>query len=80
MTTVVRTSAGWQFVIPGCERPKPTEKPRYSKDGNQFVIPGTEQIATRTLLQRLQSAPLRPKCGQRPLQQDGLFRATNNGR
>jgi hypothetical protein len=68
------TPAGVQYVLPGAERRLPPRPKRYASDGDQFVLPGTERISTRALLQRRMAQPIGLRCGQRPAQTTPLFR------
>ena len=73
-----RTQAGLQFVIPGTERPAEPPKRKYARDGSQLVIPGAEQVNTRTLLDRIASKPLRPRAGQSGPAGTPLFRGARS--
>lgn len=71
--SVERTTAGYQFVIPGTEKPIPVPRVRYGSDGSQLVIPGAEQINGKTRLDRLMQKPFRPRVAQRRLSGTSLF-------
>ena len=73
MTEIERTSAGFQTVIPGCERrtlPKSTTRADDTGQGLlHFYRPPSlhEKLASRA------DAPLRPSRGQKTLPRSGLF-------
>lgn len=73
MTEIERTSAGFQIVIPGCERralPKSTTRSDETGQGLlHFYKPPTlhEKLVSRA------DAPLNPRRGQKALPKSGLF-------
>jgi hypothetical protein len=73
MTEVERTSAGFQMVIPGCERqtlPKSTTRADETGQGLlHFYRPPSlrEKLASRS------DAPMRPSRGQKTPPRSGLF-------
>ncbi|MBM3558154.1 MAG: hypothetical protein FJX47_21650 [Alphaproteobacteria bacterium] len=81
--TVEKTKAGFQFVIPGTERPDPPPRIRYAVDRengrDQFVLPGAERIGAGALATRLMALPLRPRRGQKSLVGTALFGRARSG-
>ncbi len=75
--TIEKTEFGLQYVIPGMERIKKSERPVFKADrtpaGDQLVIPGAETISTKEYLTRLAGKPLVPRRGQIGLRGAELF-------
>jgi hypothetical protein len=68
-----KTSAGLQFIIPGTEKPKPVRKVRYAYEDTQAIIPGTEKITNKELIERLKDKPIKPRVAQKALHGTALF-------
>jgi hypothetical protein len=73
---VEHTRAGFQYVIPGTEKPVLAPRIKYATEGSQFVIPGAEQVSAKILLNRFMEKPLRARVGQRSLAATPLFGGT----
>lgn len=77
---IERTSSGLQYLIQGTEMRTPphSTKPELPREGDQYMIPGTEPISTRELLSRLAEKPIQPRRAQRGPTSTGLFRAIHD--
>jgi hypothetical protein len=73
MTTVERTSAGLQTVIPGCERRTLPKSATHVDEAGQGLLHFYKPSTLREQLAWQADAPLLPKRGQRALPKDGLF-------
>jgi hypothetical protein len=73
MTTVERTSAGLQTVIPGCERRTLPKSVSLSDDRGQGLLQFYSPPSLREVLARRAGAPMRPKRAQKATPKDGLF-------
>jgi hypothetical protein len=73
MTQIERTPAGFQMVIPGCERrtlPKSTTR---ADDTGQGLLNFYRPPSLHEKLVRHANAPLRPSRGQKTPPRSGLF-------
>ena len=74
---IEHTPCSLQYVIPGTEvrTPPNSIKPELPREGDQYMIPGTEPISTRELLSRLADKPIQPRRPQRGLAGAELFQS-----
>lgn len=73
MSEIERTSAGFQIVIPGCERRTlPRSTTRADRTG-QGLLHFYQPPSLREKLEKYVEMPLRPRRGQKALPKDGLF-------
>jgi hypothetical protein len=73
MTTVERTAAGLQTVIPGCERRTLPKSVSHSDDRGQGLLQFYSPPSLRETLAQRAGTPLRPKRAQKGSPNGGLF-------
>jgi hypothetical protein len=71
MAEIERTKAGWQMIIPGCERRTLPKSATFANWHGQGLLGFYKEPSHRELLARRTEARLTPKRGQKPPQ--GLF-------
>jgi hypothetical protein len=73
MTAIERTSAGFQMIIPGCERRTPPKSTTRADDAGQGLLHFYRPPSLREKLSSRADAPLRPSRGQKTPPRSGLF-------
>ena len=71
--SVERTAAGLQMLIPGCEWRSLPKSPTPSDPTGQGLFSFYKPPSLREKVTDAANAPLQPRLGQKPPQQDGLF-------
>ena len=73
MTEIERTAAGFQMVIPGCERRTLPKSITRADDTGQGLLHFYRPPTLHEKLARRADAPLRPSRGQKTPPRSGLF-------
>lgn len=80
MANLERTSAGFQMVIPGCERRTLPRSITRADDRGQGLLGFYQPPTQREQLEQRADAPLRARKGQKSPPQAGLFGGSRGAR